>query len=114
MTLAKCQEFIRYCPHCQKNSLRWLTAYRVVIDNRLLNVVMIDLLYQMLIPVGKIKNSRIYQLQIVLVSLLKAAVVIPFKEAVFMSARGTHFMALAKELLNKFVGHIYISNELCS
>jgi len=125
MTLSKCREYIRYCSHCQKMSMRWLTAdNKINIDNDLLNTIMIDVYFASdTDPAGrntKFKylticdcTSRVVQIIritglsaiAIVVAILKASVIMPFTNVVWRSDRGTHFFAEAKELLTKLVGN---------
>ena len=125
MPLDKCRNYIRYCSHCQKMSMRWLTAdNKIVIDNDLLNTIMIDVYFASdTDPAGKNTKfkylticdctSRVVQIiritglsaVAIVVAILKASVIMPFTNVIWRSDRGTHFFAEAKELLTKLVGN---------
>ena len=127
VSLADCNNFTSYCSHCQKESMSRFLPARVSIDKQLMNLVMIDI-YSVTdtdpeperadkIEVLTIVDctSRVLQLvrvggmtpEDIVIGLLKAAVLMPFTEAVFSSDRGTHFLAACNELLQKLVANKY-------
>ena len=133
VSLTKLRQFVRYCSHCQKDSLGWLVSNHVVIDNSLLNCVMIDIYYAGDIdPLTRkqkywwlticdctsrtaqaIKLTGLKAAAIVL-ALVKGAVLFPFTKAYFMSDRGTHFFRECNELLGHLVGKKYTMNPAAS
>ena len=134
ISLSKCEEFIKFCSDCQKASMNWLVAdSRINIDNKLLSTVMIDIYFagdgdpnyrgpkftylticdctSRTLEIVKVRSLSAIS---IVNAILKAHVIIPFMNVIWMSDRGTHFMAEAKELLSKLVGNRFQMNYAAS